>query len=475
MTSAANRLCAAAVLLAALTASFATPAAAPVDDPSVQRGAYIATASDCAACHTVPGGKPFAGGLPIASPVGTIYSTNITPSAAAGIGGYTEAEFARAVRQGVRKSGENLYPAMPYTSYRLLTDADVHDLYAYFQHGVAPVDVVPTRTVLPFPLNIRASMMGWNLLFRAEGPFTADASRSAPWNRGAYLVEGPAHCGECHTPRGLLMQVRSRQALAGGQVGPWFAPNITPDPASGIGSWSKADLVQYLHSGSLPGKARAAGGMGEAVEHSFQHLASADLDAMASYLVTVPAVHDGADTVSRFDVGAPGNALAAVRGAGGVVSDTGSAPGGAKLFAGNCASCHAASGQGSKDAYYPSLFHNSVTGAAEAGNLIATILYGVHRTTAAGEAYMPGFGGSRNDIDPLSDAQIAAISTYVLRQYGRAQPVSDSDVAVVRQGGPASPLLLLARLGLAIAVVAMGLVVWALFALRRRHRNSATA
>jgi fructose 5-dehydrogenase cytochrome subunit len=217
-----------------------------VDPDSIKRGAYLATASDCAACHTAPGGLAFAGGLAIASPVGTIFSTNITPSTSAGIGNYSEADFARAVRRGIRKDGGNL------TSYRLLTDADVHDLYNYFLHGVAAVHLVPRRTALPFPMNIRASMIGWNLLFLSHESFVADPHQSADWNRGAYLVGGPAHCSTCHTPRGFLMQELSGSNLAGGQVGPWFAPNVTSDASSGIGSWTQQELVQYLRTGSLP-------------------------------------------------------------------------------------------------------------------------------------------------------------------------------------------------------------------------------
>jgi fructose 5-dehydrogenase cytochrome subunit len=345
-----------------------------VEAESVERGAYLATASDCAACHTAPGGQPFAGGLPIASPVGTIFSTNITPSTSAGIGNYSEADFARAVRRGIRKDGDNLYPAMPYTSYRVLTDADVHDLYNYFQHGVAPVNVAPTRTSLPFPMNIRASMIAWNLLFLSSEGFVADPHQPADWNRGGYLVTGPAHCSTCHTPRGFLMQEQSGLNLAGSEVGPWFVPNITSDVASGIGSWTQQEIVQYLATGSLPPKARAAGSMGEAVEHSFQHLTPSDIAAIANYIRTIPAVHDASDSQPRFGYGTAGSMLGTLRGANEIRSGTGSSPTGAELFLSNCASCHSSYGQGSKDNYYPSIFHNSVTGSANPTNLIATIL-----------------------------------------------------------------------------------------------------
>jgi fructose 5-dehydrogenase cytochrome subunit len=445
-----------------------------VDPDSIKRGAYLATASDCAACHTAPGGLAFAGGLPIASPVGTIFSTNITPSTSAGIGNYSEADFARAVRRGIRKDGGNLYPAMPYTSYRLLTDADIHDLYNYFRHGVAAVDLAPRRTALPFPMNIRASMIGWNLLFLSSESFVADPHQSADWNRGAYLANGPAHCSTCHTPRGFLMQELSGSNLAGGQVGPWFAPNITSDASSGIGSWTQQELVQYLRTGSLPPKARAAGSMGEAVEHSFQYLTSADIAAIATYIRTIPAVHDGSDSQSRFGYGTAGSMLGTLRGANGIRSDTGTSPTGAELFLSNCASCHASRGQGSKDDYYPSLFHNSVTGAANSSNLIATILYGVDRKIASGQAYMPGFGGHKTDPSQFNDNEIVLLANYVFQQYGRAATtVLPGDVAVVRQGGPSSSLVLLAQIGVAAAACVLLLLV--LFLIFRAVRRGTTA
>jgi mono/diheme cytochrome c family protein len=436
---------------------------------SVKRGEYVALASDCVACHTAPGGKPFAGGLAIASPVGTIYSSNITSSAAAGIGRYTEAQFARALRDGVRADGANLYPAMPYTSYRLLSDADIHDLYTYFQHGVAPVDTVPTPTSLPFPMNIRLSMMAWNLLFLGSDHQETDTTQSAEWNRGKYLADGAAHCSTCHTPRGFLMEELSAHYLGGAEVGPWFAPNITSDPSSGIGSWSKDELVRYLSTGSLPGKAQAGGSMGEAVEHSFSHLNEQDISAIATYIKTVPALHDAPDDQSRFGYGKAFSQLASLRGANPVRSDTDIEAGGSQLFDGNCASCHQALGQGSKDGYYPSLFHNSATGSRSHSDLIATILNGVERTTPKGEAFMPGFGGKAHDINALNDAQIAALANYVIEHYGRVTtPVTSADVAEIRAGGPTSPLLLVARIGIGVAIFGVLVVVLLLIVLRRR-------
>jgi fructose 5-dehydrogenase cytochrome subunit len=425
----------------------------------IKRGEYLAKAADCGACHTAPRGKPFAGGLAIVSPVGTIYSSNITPSAGFGIGRYTEEQFARAVRRGIRADGANLYPAMPYTSYSIFTDDDVRALYRYFLQEVVPVDAPATPTDLPFPMNIRASMKGWNLLFLNDKPFQADSQQSESWNRGKYLVQGAAHCSACHTPRGFLMQERAGQAFAGGQVGPWYAPNITPDATSGIGSWSQDELVQYLRNGDAHGKAQAAGNMGEAVEHSFQYLSDGDLNAMATFVRAVPAIHDAADQSSRFDFGKPSSEVGLLRGKYGVQSDNGD-PTGAELFQGNCASCHSPLGQGSKDGYYPSLFSNSALGSRNPNNLIAAILHGVNRTTSRGQAYMPGFAGGPSDLAALSDQEIVLLGNYLLQHYGRpGVAVTAQQVAEVRRGGPSSSLVTLARVGVALAAIVLILIV----------------
>jgi mono/diheme cytochrome c family protein len=437
---------------------------------AINRGEYLATAADCGACHTAPGSKPFAGGLPIDTPLGTIYSTNITPSADFGIGRYTEEEFSRALRRGIRRDGANLYPAMPYTSYARFTEDDAHALYVYFTQAVKPVEQLAPPTQLPFPMNIRASMMAWNLLFLDSAAFVPDPHQSAEWNRGAYLVQGAAHCSTCHTPRGFLMQEKTSRALSGAQVGPWYAPNITSDPMSGIGRWTKEELAAYLRTGHLSGKAQAAGSMGEAVEDSFQHLAAADLDAIATYIKSVAAVHGPADDASRFTAGKMFSELGALRGRDGIRSDTDADPSGAALFQGNCGSCHSAEGQGSKDGYYPSLFANSATGARNATNLVATILYGVDRTTSGRQAFMPGFGGHATDANPLSDRDIVVLGNYVLAHYGSADTaVTEQQVAEERRGGPSSPLLALARGGIAAAAIVVFLGV-AFLIFRRRKR-----
>ena len=472
MCRAGHRICALLIVFAGSVMADASPAAEqpnpPTEKATIERGEYLAIAADCAACHTAPGGKPFAGGLPISTPLGTIYSTNITPSAEFGIGQYTEGEFARALRRGIRRDGARLYPAMPYTSYAKFTDDDARALYAYFTKGVQPVGARAPETALPFPMNIRLSMLVWNFLFLDTHVFKPDPQQSAEWNRGAYLAQGAAHCGTCHTPRGFLMQEQAGRALSGAQVGPWYAPNITSDPATGIGSWTKEELAAFLRTGRLPGKAQAAGSMGEAVEHSFQHLMAADLDAIATYMRSVPPIHAPAGD-SRFTAGRQFSGLGVQRGRAAITSNNDANPGGAALFQGNCASCHSAEGQGSKDGYYPSLFHNSATGAKTPTNLIAAILYGVDRTVSERQAFMPGFGGHPTDANQLSDRDIAVLGTYVLTHYGAGDiTISEQQVSEVRRGGPSSLLLPLARWGLAAGAVVI--VLGIVFLVFRRRR-----
>ena len=453
-----------------VTASHADDAASE-SGQLLTRGEYLVKAADCGACHTAPGGKPFAGGLAISSPVGTIYSTNITPSARFGIGRYSEEQFARALRRGIRSDGANLYPAMPYTSYSILTHDDVHAIYTYFMRGVPSVDTPAPPTNLPFPMNIRASMIGWNLLFLNTKQLPSDPRQSAMWNRGRYLVRGAAHCSACHTPRGFLMQEKSAREFAGGQVGPWYAPNITSDVNSGIGSWSQEELVQYLGTGDARGKAQAAGSMGEAVEHSFRYLSDADLNAIATYVRTVPAIHDPADRSSRFAFGRASSDLGSWRGKNGIRADSGD-PTGAELFQGNCASCHSPLGQGSKDGYYPSLFSNSVLGSRNANNLIAAILNGVNRTSAKGQAYMPGFAGGANDLAAFTNQEIVLLGNDLLERYGRPDVrITVEQVAEVRRGGPSSSLVTMARLGVAAAIIVLVWVLSVVFVRTRRTRG----
>ncbi len=436
----------------------------------VEKGKAVATAADCMACHTVPkAGKPFAGGYGIVSPLGTIYSSNITPSKSAGIGDYSEADFSRAVREGVRKDGAHLYPAMPYDAYAGITDEDMHALYAYFMHGVAPVDAAPEKkTALPFPFNMRFAMAAWNALYAGGKPFTPDPNRSAELNRGAYLADALGHCGSCHTPRGVLMGQSAGDYLTGGPVGPWRAPNITSDPVSGVGGWSVDELVAYFRTGHVAGKAQAAGGMAEAVQNSLQYLPESDLKALAVYLKSVPAARGAGDGKAPQDFGAPKSEEALLRGRYGP-NEQDSLRSGAELYSGYCASCHQPDGSGAQDQAYPSLFHNTATGAADPANLVATILYGVDREAGGQAVLMPGFG-PQSYVASLDDRQIADIANYVLANYGEdGARVTAGDVAEARAGGPV-PLLAALQPYALPGIVAVLLLIALAGVLRTRRR-----
>lgn len=442
---------------------------APATNPLVERGRQLSIAADCVACHTAPkGGAPFAGGYAIDSPMGPIFSTNITPSKTHGIGNYTLEQFSRALRQGVRADGAHLYPAMPYTAYTQISDADTEALYSYFMHGVQPVDQPTPATQLPFPFSVRVSMAAWNALFLKDQRFTPDAAKTTEVNRGAYLAEALAHCSTCHTPRNALMAERlGDRHLAGGAVGPWYAPNITSDPQHGIGGWTEADLVQYLRTGHIDHKAQAAGPMAEAIEHSLQHLPASDLKAIAAYLKQTPPIGaEQAGAPTRFDRGQASRSEFDLRGQATVDA-------GWRIFSGSCAACHQANGTGTGNGAYPALFHNSVTGADRADNLIATILHGVSRTVDGKPQFMPAFGDAAAFTDRLSDQEIAELSNYVLAQYGgSALRVDAEQVRVARAGGEkpllakAQPFMLPALMVLALLVL-VGLVA---LVLRRRAR-----
>jgi mono/diheme cytochrome c family protein len=459
-------------------ANSVTPAAAPDTEAAlIHQGHLLAIASDCMACHTVTDkGKEFAGGYGIVSPMGTIYSTNITPSKKTGIGNYTEAQFARALREGVRADGAHLYPAMPYTSYVGMTDKDVHALYTYFMKGVEPVDDVPPQTALPFPFSIRQSMIAWNMLFLKNQHFTVDPNQSAEWNRGAYLTNVLAHCSACHTPRNFMMAEDLDRGFSGAQLGPWYAPNITSDPVSGIGAWSDDELVAYLKTGHVNGKNQAAGGMAEAVQNSLQFLSNDDLKSIAVYLRSTAPIRTPGESKPAFAYDGHGSDEASLRG---MSSENSLVPpsSGAALFSGYCASCHRADGSGSGDQSYPSLFHNTATGGANPSNLVATILHGVDRKVGDKHVLMPNFGDD-SYVQPLTDDQIAAISNYVLQRFGNpATTVTSADVAVARQGGQLPLLAWIQPYILPAAGVGVLALLFAAFAVWKRRalrENSVT-
>lgn len=448
-----------------LTCAFSAAAADAQPDPAlIARGKYVAVAADCGACHrqTAENGAPFAGGYAIDSPMGRIIASNITPSKQFGIGNYTEQQFADALRKGVAADGSNLYPAMPYTAYQGMTDEDIRALYAYLMHDVKPVEQAPAeKTQLAFPFNIRQIMWGWNLLYRDDKPFTPQADLSAQLNRGKYLVDVLAHCSTCHTPRNMMMAEDGSRYLAGSPLGGWYAPNITPDK-SGIGDWSQQDIVTYLKTGHLEGKAQAAGAMGEAVEHSFQYLPDTDLQAIAAWIQQVPAQQSplapGGDKPAATDI----NAVISGQGDQASLADSATTDG-AVLYSGACSSCHGRAGEGTKDNFYPSLTHNSAVAAATPNNLVMTIVDGIHRKTRDADVGMPAFATE------LNNAQIASVTHYVRSHFaGINDALTADEVAQLRQGGQAPLIVRYMNWLIAGGVMLVLLILFALLRLRRR-------
>jgi mono/diheme cytochrome c family protein len=383
----------------------------------IERGHYLARAADCEVCHTAKGGAPFAGGLPLVLPFGTIYSANITPDKDTGIGGWSDASFLNAVHKGIDDEGVPLYPAMPYASYTLMTDADALAIKAYL-FSLKPVhSEIPDNTFV-FPFNQRWLMSVWSFLFNSDKRFEPNTAESAQWNRGAYLAEGLAHCGECHTPRNLMQALNNRRKFAGAVQAGWRAYNITSDRDSGMGAWSDAELAQYLSIGHVDGRGTAAGPMGEAVDHSLSYLTKGDIAALVTYLRSVPPIASSHLPVLKLQP-APASHRE------GVAADYD--PQGKKIFEGACASCHSWTGVSALTPYA------TLTGARavndpSAVNVAQIVLSGMNRTT--GHAVMPSFGSM------YSNNEIAAVANYVTARFG-AKPsrITASDVAVLRHEG----------------------------------------
>jgi len=385
----------------------------------VARGAYLTKAADCVACHTVQGsGKPFAGGVAFRLPFGTIYSSNITADPDSGIGSWSDDEFVRAVREGVRKDGQHLYPAFPYPAYTRLSRGDVLAIKAY----LLTLPAIPQQNRandLAFPFNQRWAVGFWNAVFFKSQRFAADAAKSPQWNSGAYLATALGHCAECHTPRNLGYGLEHGNELAGQELQGWRAYNITSDVAHGIGSWSDAELVAYLKSGRAAGHASAAGPMGEAVSHSLQFLNDEDVISLIAYLRSVPAKAGK----QPIDVNAlPAPALASTDAMPGGDSAAAHAQG-LHLFEGACASCHQWNGKGQQTPY-ASLLGTRGVNDVNGINVTQAILQGVNMHVAGNDVYMPAFGAA------YSDAEISALANYVIAHFGAKQGnVTPDDVA----------------------------------------------
>jgi alcohol dehydrogenase (quinone), cytochrome c subunit len=413
-------------LLPTHTRQIAASQSAGSDAASVERGRYLAVAADCGACHTAPGGKPFAGGLAIDSPLGAIYSTNITPDPESGIGKFTLDEFDRAVRHGIDDEGVTLYPAMPYPSYALLSDADIAALYTYFMHGVAPAASSEHANAIPWPLSIRWPAAIWRKLFAPSPdapPFNASRYADPVVARGAYLVQGPGHCGSCHTPRAITLQEESLDDsspafLAGGQqIGGWVAVNLRGDVGDGLGDWSKEDIVATLRTARNAQQSVIGAPMSEVVVHSTQNLTEADLQAMAAYLKTLAPSPGGAPKFAAN----PATAAALAKGH--------EADRGAELYDDNCAACHHTDGAGSPKAL-PMIAGNSSVLAQDPNSLIRLVLAG---SALPGTPAAPSPLGMPDFAWRLSNEEVAQLLTFIRTSWGnRASSVTASEVARVR-------------------------------------------
>jgi len=378
----------------------------------ITRGEYLARAADCSACHTTQHGRAYSGGLGFVLPFGVIYSTNITPDKETGIGNYTDADFLRAVHEGVAPGGKRLYPAMPYTAYTLMTDADALAIKAYL-FSLPGVKVAQPPNTLAFPFNQRWLMALWSAAFSSDKRFALNSERSVKWNRGAYLAEAMAHCGECHTPRTLAFSLDNRRKFAGAKQAGWRAYNITQDDKTGVGQWSSEQIARYISRGHAEGRGTAAGPMGEAVEQSLRYLTPSDVDALVTYVRTIP-------PVTSHDLPAVKDLAAPTLHSAGVVASVD--PRGKEIFEGACAGCHGWSGISPvlKDA---TLIGVRAVNDPSAVNVVQAVLSGAKRSGV----YMPGFGAA------YSDVEVAAVANYVIARFGaRTSDVTASDVGRLR-------------------------------------------
>ena len=384
------------------------------DNDQIARGEYLARAADCVACHTAPGGQSFAGGRAFELPIGLLYSPNITSDPQTGIGSYTDAEWLKMLRGGVARDGKHLYPAMPYTSYTMMSDDDALAIKAYLK-SVAPISSAPPANQIGFPYNLRWSMFFWNLFNNPNRRFEPDTTKSEAFNRGAYLVNGLGHCGECHTPRNFMMGLKDSKALAGAvQVG-WHAYNLTSDKTSGLGNWTDEQLYEYLSSGQAQGHGPASGPMAEAVSNSLRFLKPEDIRAMVTYLRGVNAQDVGPATVTGNAASNYGNEL------------------GGRLFVQACAGCHLPNGSG-RQSPWAALAGAHTAADPQGTNLIQILTHGSEIRTHQGVMFMHAFTGA------YTDAELAALGRYTQTQFGGIEgTVTPEQIRKARGPDPKSP------------------------------------
>ena len=416
MTTISKTIFSALIILLSTAIARADDAKAP-ENP----GEYLARAGDCVACHSAPGGKAFAGGLKMGSPLGNIYSTNITSDPETGIGAYTLEDFDRALRQGIAKDGHRLYPAMPYPSYAKLTDADVKALYDFFMKDVPAVRQANRPNEIPAWLSLRWPLALWNVVFTSSSSYANKPEHDAVWNRGAYLVQGLGHCGACHTPRGFAFQEKALDEsnsayLSGALLDAWLAANLRGDARTGLGRWSQADLVEFLKTGHNH-DGTAFGSMIDVVNNSTPYLSDSDITAMAVYLKSLPG--SGGQAAYTYD-----NATTAAL-HGGHATEPGAA-----LYAGNCASCHGLDGKGFAP-YLPPVAGNPTVLGEDPSSLVNLVLNGSVPLVVKGtpDAYrMPQFRLK------LSDQEIADVLSFIRKGWGnQAGAVTTAQVANLRK------------------------------------------
>jgi mono/diheme cytochrome c family protein len=397
----------------------AEPTGAPValrDADPVARGKYLTRAADCMVCHTARGGAPYAGGFAFNLPFGMLYSTNITPDKETGIGNYSDAQFLAALRRGVRSDGARLYPAMPFSSYTYMTDADALAIKAYL-FSLAPVRAPATSDALSFPFNQRWLLGVWSWLFNADQRFRPNPAHSPEWNRGAYVSEALAHCGECHTPRNLAFALNNRKKYGGAVTAGWRAYNITSDAETGLGDWNDESTAAYLAHGHAAGHGTASGPMGEAVDESLSQLAPEDVRAVVTYLRSVrPVVAPDLPAIRQSPADASHHS-------GPLSADAQ----GKRVFEGACVSCHSWSGV-SLISSLATLTGARAVNDPSARNIAQVVIGGASRTTLQGLIAMPPFGST------YSDAEIAAVANYVSGRFGsQSASLSEHDVAKFRR------------------------------------------
>jgi mono/diheme cytochrome c family protein len=411
-----------------------SPSGAQQIQTPTNKGEYLARAGDCVACHSAKGGKAFAGGLAMGTPMGTIYTTNITPDPDTGIGNYSLEDFDRAVRSGVAKDGHHLYPAMPYPSYAKISDDDLKELYTFFMKDVPAVKQPNKPNEIPWYLSPRWPLAFWNLVFAPKTGFTPRQDHDATWNRGAYLIEGLEHCGACHTPRGIAIQEKALDAssvsyLAGAELDAWSAPNLRGDLRTGLGAWSAEDLQAFLKTGHNE-RGVAFGSMLDVVNNSTPYLTDDDTKAMAVFLKSLPATADQPQfayddaTAKSLQSGNPQKA-------------------GADTYLGACAACHGADGKG-QPPFMPPLAGNPAVLDADSSSLINLVLNGAEPLVVKGvpDAYrMPQFRIQMNDehiADVLSFVRSAwgnnadAVSTDQVKKLRPATDPSSDEVIVLK-------------------------------------------